>query len=352
MKAVRQAAALACAAFAAAAAFRISSDSLAASADVRAPERLSDTGLYLADRPHVVDPRNRPFSPQYPLWSDGARKSRWIYLPPGSTIDAADVREWNVPIGTRFWKEFRFGGRKVETRLLWRASSAQWVAASYVWNEAGTDASLAPPDGLPSVFEIEPGRRHDIPSVTDCLACHGSRRTTPLGFNALQLSTDRDPNAIHAEPLMPDMITLRTLVDERLLSPSRRELIASPPRIRTDNPRTRATLGYLAANCGSCHDGSGDIAGFGPSLRHGDLLSEGDAIAKGLIGHASRWQVPGAADGKSVLVDPAAPELSAILVRMRSRRPSSQMPPLGTVVRDQTAIDAITRWIATDLARK
>ena len=41
-----------------------------------------------------------------------------------------------------------------------------------------------------------------------------------------------------------------------------------------------------------------------------------------------------------------------MLVRMRSRRPSSQMPPLGTVVRDEEAIDAITKWIATDLTKR
>lgn len=47
-----------------------------------------------------------------------------------------------------------------------------------------------------------------------------------------------------------------------------------------------------------------------------------------------------------------APDASAMLVRMRSRRPSSQMPPLGTALRDEAAIDVITKWIATDLAKR
>jgi hypothetical protein len=51
-----------------------------------------------------------------------------------------------------------------------------------------------------------------------------------------------------------------------------------------------------------------------------------------------------------VLVDPASPESSALLLRMRSRRPSSQMPPLGTAVHDQKAIDAIGTWIASRAA--
>ena len=63
--------------------------------DVRAPERLADTGLYEDGRPGRIDPRNRPFSPQYPLWSDGAAKSRWVYVPEGSTIDVTDPGAWS-----------------------------------------------------------------------------------------------------------------------------------------------------------------------------------------------------------------------------------------------------------------
>jgi cytochrome c553 len=297
----------------------------------------------------VVDERNRPFSPHYPLWSDGAAKRRWVYLPPGSTIDASDAFAWSYPVGTRFWKEFAFDGRKVETRLLWKASSAGWVAASYAWNEEQTDALLAPEAGLPGIVEIAPGRRHGIPARADCAACHGSP-ARPLGFGALQLSTDRDPNAIHGEPLGPGMLTLATLVGEGRLAPARQDLVISPPRIRAGSPRTRAVLGYLAANCGACHDRSDAITANLPSLAYADLAADGDAVAKSLVGRATRWQAPGVPDGKSVVLDPGAPDHSALLARMRSRRSSSQMPPLGTVVRDQQALDALALWLATDLA--
>ncbi|HEY5551293.1 MAG TPA: hypothetical protein VIK52_05365, partial [Opitutaceae bacterium] len=42
---------------------------------------------------------------------------------------------------------------------------------------------------------------------------------------------------------------------------------------------------------------------------------------------------------------PGAPDLSALLVRMRSRRPSSQMPPLGTVLPDREAIELVSGWV-------
>ena len=319
--------------------------------DACAPQRLSDTGLYAPGTIGTVDARNRAYAPQYPLWSDGAAKARWVYLPEGTTIDTSDPAEWTFPVGTRFWKEFAFNGRKVETRFLWRATEARWIFATYVWNEEQTDAVLAPADGVPGAAELAPGRRHDIPGETECRACHGSSRPGPLGFNALQLSTDRDPNAIHGEPLAPGMITLATLDAERRFSPSRPEWIANPPRIRTSNPRTRAVLGYLAANCGACHNRSGEIGAAVPSLRHGDI-ADGDAVAAGLLHRATVWQIPGQPDGSTQLIDPASPDISAMLVRMRSRRPSSQMPPLGTKLRDDAALDAIAKWIAGDLAKR
>ena len=67
------------------------------------------------------------------------------------------------------------------------------------------------------------------------------------------------------------------------------------------------------------------------------------------IGRPGTWQIPGASLGAGARIAPGAPELSALLYRMRSRRPSSQMPPLGTVIPDHAAIDALTKWIEEDL---
>jgi cytochrome c553 len=318
-------------------------------AEPEVPARLSETGLYVQGQVGTVDARNRQFTPQYPLWSDGAVKTRWVFLPPGTTIDARDDDAWEFPVGTRFWKEFSFNGRKIETRMLWKAA-ARWVAVSYVWNEAQTDAVLASDRGEPGVAQLTPGRSHSIPSASDCLACHGAKHTEPLGFNPLQLSTDRDPNAIHGEALALEAVTLRTLVAERLISPVRTDLVDEPPRIRSASTQTRTMLGYLSTNCGSCHRRESDIAAEVPSLKPSDLVRDGDAVARSLVGRIVAWQVPGVHEGGSVLIDLHAPEKSAMLVRMRSRSPSSQMPPLGTVLRDQKAVDALAQWISGDLA--
>jgi hypothetical protein len=315
------------------------------------PQRLSETGLYLPGT-LTVDSRNRPFSPQYPLWTDGAHKSRWVRFPQGARIDSRNIDKWVFPVGTRFWKEFAFNGRKVETRMLWRSSADAWSYAAYVWNDAQTDAALAPPEGVRDVAEVAPGERHSIPTVLDCRTCHENGATPVLGFTALQLSNDRDPLAPHAEPLAPGMVTLRTLVDEDVFDPPHPEFAAHAPRI-PGNPRTRAGLGYLSANCGHCHNDQGTLATVRFPLLMPAYASAGqiDHAIAALVTRTTTWDLPHTPPGTTSLVSRGAPDLSALFVRMGSRRPSSQMPPLGTVVADRQAMDLVSAWIE-DLARR
>ena len=314
------------------------------------PSRLSETGLY-GDVPSLtIDPGHLAFSPQYPLWTDGALKRRWVSLPAGTVIDITDIDAWSFPAGTRFWKEFSFGGRRVETRMLVKSSHTDWQFASYVWNETQTDAVLAPETGLRSVAEIAPGKTHSIPSVEDCRACHDSSRTEVLGFNALQLSDDRDADAIHGEPLGNDMATLRTLLADNRLHPYRRELVTAPPRIPAASSRERAVLGYLSANCGACHNADSTLAPLKLILKQPAYGGGLDLVRAGLA-RRTKWDRPGAVPETTSVIDPAVTEHSALLYRMRSRRPASQMPPLGSVTADATAIDRVTGWILEELPR-
>src|SRR5688572_33459749 len=84
------------------------------------PSTLGATGLYLNGSIEELGPGVQGFTPQYPLWSDGATKRRWISLPPGTAIDASRPAAWDFPRGTKFWKEFSVEGRRIETRLIER----------------------------------------------------------------------------------------------------------------------------------------------------------------------------------------------------------------------------------------
>jgi hypothetical protein len=317
----------------------------------RAPQRLSETGLYAELSTGRIAPGVLPFEPQYPLWTDGASKARWVELPAGTTIDASNVDRWVFPVGTKLWKEFAFEGRRIETRLLWRATAERWVFATYVWNEAQTEAFLAPVTGIRNHYEIGGKDPYSIPSEPDCRACHESGGTPVLGFNALQLSDDRDPLAPHARPLDGSSMTLTRLDGLGLLGPRPPELIENAPRIYARSPRERAVLGYLSSNCGSCHNEHGPLASLGLYLQHGttSLGRERAPAYSTAVDVAGEYVTPGVSPVESRRVAPGFPETSAIVYRMSSRRPSSQMPPLGTAIVDVQALELIRAWIAEDL---
>ncbi|MDM7915125.1 MAG: hypothetical protein QUU85_07645 [Candidatus Eisenbacteria bacterium] len=132
----------------------VASGSSAGPATAAAPARLADTGLYSDPATRTVAQENIPYEPQYPLWSDGAVKRRWVHIPPGTHIDASDPDHWQFPIGTRFWKEFSFDGRPVETRFITRGDNGEWMYFAYRWNAEGTDAVLAPEQGIRSVVGL------------------------------------------------------------------------------------------------------------------------------------------------------------------------------------------------------
>jgi len=214
------------------------------------PQRLADTGLFLPGS-STVRPEHQLFSPQYPLWSDGATKRRWLSLPHGTFIDAARPDAWEFPRGTRLWKEFAFAGRKVETRFIERLPDGSWRFAAYVWNEAGSEAVLAPAAGFAALpVEQAPGGRYAIPAEADCRSCHEGAAVPVLGAGALQLSPDRDPLAPHAETPETAGIDLRDLIARGWLRYLPAQLLSHPPRIVTASAVERAALGYLHANCG------------------------------------------------------------------------------------------------------
>jgi len=311
------------------------------------PRHLHDTGLFVAGSATEVRPENLPFSPQYPLWSDGAKKRRWLYLPPGTTIDASHADAWEFPRGTRLWKEFSYD-RPVETRYIERLPDGSWRFASYIWNDAGTDAELAPAAGVPQLSTAQtPGGRYAIPSQEDCRACHEGAAVPVLGASALQLSTERDSLAPHADPQNADTVDLRELVARGLVENLPASLADHAPRIVASNAAERAALGYLHGNCGHCHNDAGPLASLDFSLAQSvtDARASFTRTLRSTVNEPSQFVVRNI----SHRVVRGRADASVLALRMRSRDPLIQMPPLGTHLADTEAITLIERWINQDL---
>jgi len=311
------------------------------------PQRLIDTGLY-KDSSMTVRADNIAFAPQYPLWTDGTSKRRWIYLPPGAAIDASKVDAWEFPVGTRLWKEFGYDSR-VETRYIERLADGSWRFAAYVWNKEGTDAVLAAEDGAVLPVSAAPGGRYAVPSRNDCLACHEGPSVPVLGFTALQLSPDRDPLAPRAEPPRNDHANLSNLVASGRLRNLPQRFIEQPPRIAATSPTTRAALGYLHGNCGHCHNDAGALTGLELVLAQqaNAAPQSAERTMQSLLGHSSRFRPQGSDSAQRVARDGGTHMLT---LRMKTNNTLARMPPLGVQQIDAEGVALIERWINQDLS--
>lgn len=311
------------------------------------PPTLAATGLYADAASGALAPGVLTYSPQYPLFSDGAAKRRFIALPAGTAIDAADPDHWVFPVGTRLWKEFSFAGRRVETRYMERRADG-WLYAAYVWDAAEQEATLAPLRGIAGVAVGE-GGRHDIPGRFDCLACHQGQPQEVLGFGALQLSPNRDPGALHAEPPRAGDADLTLLLERGLVAnlPAGLQRPAIP-----GGPRQRAALGYLHANCAPCHNAASPLRGLELDFAYTLQRPEGapPAALATSLGAATRKRT-GAAPAL-VRIAPGDPRESGLLQRMQTRDPNTVMPTLGTRLVDGEAVALLEAWIREDLERR
>ncbi|MEO8874143.1 MAG: hypothetical protein ABI461_01035 [Polyangiaceae bacterium] len=315
-----------------------------------APDDLRCTGLYSDFAAKTVDPSNKAYTPGVVLWSDGAAKSRWLYLPPGTKIDDSNMNEWSFPVGTKIWKEFSFGGKKVETRFYEKTQAAafdggsgEWTWATYPWSADQTSA-MRNDDG---VADAGPNG-YSIPAHSDCPSCHGGGlKDRPLGVEAIALGL---PNA-----------TGETLAQ---LQTDGRLTVAPPAaivHIPDDGKGSAAALGYLHMNCGvSCHNPNPAAlcngSGLYMKLSADDAFANPDGGAAAVTLTKTYTTAFGVAPSVFAADFPVANGYHRItsgdvahseIVAVESvRGVAYQMPPIATHLVDDAGVGLVSDWIS------
>ena len=216
------------------------------------PDTLLATGLCADEACTAIRPGVAAFQPRWTLWTDGATKRRWIYLPPGTTIDTTQPDYWRFPVGTKLWKEFTRDGVRVETRYMVKFGPADddWLFMPYAWND---DESLATP--APEGRADPHGTAHDIPpgGHVPQVPCERPQSRARLQRAAARLRSARRHDDLDD-----------ALASGWLSAPCGN---ASSPHfpLPGDAP-TQAVLGYLHANCGHCHNSQSPLVNR-PSFR-------------------------------------------------------------------------------------
>lgn len=258
---------------------------------------------------------------------------------------------WVFPVGTKIWKEFVFLGKRIETRLIEKVTPdptlASWRFKAFAWRADESDATLASVNGVRDAAPTAFGTTHDIPSVNDCMACHNRGGDAVVGFEALQISGDRDPLAIEQGQLAPDDVTVEDLEREALIT----RAPDAQPRIQSSSSLGRWAMGFLHGNCSICHNPRGPAAGVGMDLRHtvSAQTEQQEPAYRTTLNQLTRiYIMPGTNLGvDSYRILGGFPERSAVLFRMQNRGNAHAMPPLGTKAVDADAVNMIAEWIRT-----
>ncbi|HEY4184380.1 MAG TPA: hypothetical protein VGP07_04890 [Polyangia bacterium] len=293
------------------------------------PITLGETDLTTLDSQALAEVNVIAYAPQYPLWSDGSGKLRYIRVPRGQSVTFdKDTQTFDIPPNTRFYKTFlkevidsdgNDSFRKIETRIIVArpdtvnadgTTRQNALFGSYVWSDDETTATLSQlplRDGTPftdSLFEYtldepkeqmirdsmpanlqyelevnNPGlkRHYAIPGSQRCVQCHMGSPTTDfvLGFIPLQVARRETGTGGAYEVSGPDELTqLQRLIDYGVITG-----MSSPadvlPLEKSEGTRTARPLAndaelkaqaYLVGNCAHCHNPRGY-----PSVKNPDL---------------------------------------------------------------------------------
>jgi uncharacterized repeat protein (TIGR03806 family) len=312
------------------------------------PSMLSETGIFSSLSDLTPAPGIVPYSVINPLWSDGARKRRWVALPGGETIGFAPAGDWMFPRGTVFIKHFDLPVdaanpkkvRRLETRVLVVDEPGRGYGATYRWSADGRDAKLlhagANDDVAIKTLDGSENQTWSYPARDDCLKCHTTQAGFVLGVKTRQLNvahefadTGRVDNQLRVWRYLG-----------MLASAPEDEAISSLPRLAAlddpSSPIETRVRSYLDANCQHCHRPGGNIpAAF-------DARFDTPLAAQNLIGARSVSDSLGIISPR--VVAPGDVGRSLLYQRMIQAE-RYKMPPLARNRVDTAAAEQLRAWI-------
>lgn len=321
--------------------------------DVNKPafEQLSDyhffTGKMNSLQPNVGV---LPYDLNSQLFTDYAEKSRFVWMPEGTSAKYNAKEVLDFPVGSVLIKNFYYnhdgrdltkGSRIMETRLLVNRTNG-WDAISYIWNDAQTEAYLEVAGDVKKVDWIssmgeEMSVNYVIPNKNQCKGCHEYKgELVPIGPKVRNLNKTFD-YADGSENQLTKWASMNYLTGYD--SNTKHPKVAQWDNPNGGNLHDRA-MAYLEINCGHCHrkDGPAGISGLNLMADETNTLNMGICKSPVSAGKGS--------GGHTYDIVPGAPEKSILVHRMQINDPGARMPEVGRSIMHKEGVELITAWIA------
>lgn len=315
-------------------------------------KNLSEYGFF-AGKIQELNPQNTvlEYEPISPLFTDYAFKSRFVWMPKGSSAKlSADPNEaFLFPDKSILIKNFYYpedfnkpeeNRRILETRLLVK-NEGKWEAYPYVWKEDQTDAVYKVTGGSKEIsWKDKSGRdqllTYAMPNKNQCKSCHNKNDVfQPIGPKVKQLNNQLSYMDGTRENQLDKWVKMGYLNLNQAMEGF--GLLVNP-NDETASLDLRARS-YLDANCAHCHEKSGPASTSGLYLN----LEEENPFHWGILKSPVAAGI-GAGSFKYAIL-PGKGDESIIVHRMNSTNPGVMMPEIGRVSIHKEGVEVVRKWI-------
>lgn len=171
--------------------------------------KLSDYKFFVGNIKEQLPSLNvLPYEPASSLFTDYAKKKRFVWMPEGSKATYnGDSESLELPVGAALIKTFYYvnvqnispvgSKRIIETRIMLKSVSG-WIFADYVWNENQTEAFYDISGSNTDVTWLDENNNsknvnYRIPNHVQCLTCHkvnvnNVQKIVPIGIKPQNLN--------------------------------------------------------------------------------------------------------------------------------------------------------------------
>ncbi|MGV9004671.1 hypothetical protein [Flavobacterium sp.] len=312
--------------------------------------KLSDYNFFVGNIVNQIPSLNViPYEPASSLFTDYAKKKRFIWMPTGVTATYdGDDKILNLPVGTFLIKTFYYTTiqpgnvtKLIETRVMVRKSDG-WKFYEYLWNDEQNEAFLVnAADFLNGSFKTitftKPNNQivttdYRIPSDGECLACH-KINDVPIPIAVKPQNLNHNYN--YATGSMNQM---QKLVTQGYLNTYPSNIVSTVDYRDTTQSLDLRARSYLDVNCAHCHQDQGRCD-YRP-IRLAFRQTSEDANV-GICVTADEEISP----TLQKIISPGNFTKSILHYRVNITEESQRMPLLGRTIVHEEGVQLLEQWI-------